>query len=143
MASDPHNLARFVEAQSEAYDAALEELRRGEKVGHWMWFVFPQLAALGQSMTAKHFGIASLEEARAYLGDPVLGARLVECTLAVNAVEDRTVGEIFGFPDVLKFRSCLTLFAEAAPEVPLFRAAIETHYDGVPDTLTLELLTSA
>ncbi|HLI66168.1 MAG TPA: DUF1810 domain-containing protein [Caulobacteraceae bacterium] len=140
MDDDPHDLERFVTAQAGVYETALEELRRGRKESHWMWFVFPQLAGLGGSPMAEVFAIASLDEARAYLAHPLLGARLTECVGAVTAVDGRSAVAIFGFPDVLKFRSCLTLFAHAAPHEPAFAAALAKYYDGQPDERSLALL---
>lgn len=126
----------------------LEELAAGEKASHWMWFIFPQLRGLGASTTARRFAISGLVEARAYLAHPVLGSRLRECTRLLLAVERRTAQEIFGSPDDLKLRSCLTLFARAAPDPParedqVFGAALARYYRGEPDPLTLELLTSS
>jgi uncharacterized protein (DUF1810 family) len=138
--TDPRPLDRFVIAQQDVYDSALAELCAGRKVGHWMWFIFPQIAGLGQSPTAEHYAIASLEEARVYLADAVLGERLIACTQAVNNLSGSGAPAIFGFPDVLKFRSCMTLFARAAPENPIFQLAIDRYYDGVHDAMTLELL---
>lgn len=111
--NDPHGLGRFVEAQEPVYTHVRTELEAGCKRTHWMWFVFPQLRGLGASPTSRRFAIASLAEARAYLEHPLLGPRLLECTRLVNAVEGRTLTEIFGSPDDLKFRSCVTLFAAA------------------------------
>ncbi len=122
------------------------ELRAGRKRTHWMWFVFPQLRGLGHSPTAQFYAIASLEEAEAYLADPVLGPRLRECTRLVNEIDGRTLGEIFGFPDDLKFRSCMTLFARAAAhgeadaDHQVFRTALEKYCAGEEDPRTLELL---
>jgi uncharacterized protein (DUF1810 family) len=144
--NDAHDLARFVEAQAQRYAQVLGELAAGEKTSHWMWFIFPQLKGLGVSATARRFGLAGLAEARAYLAHPLLGARLRECTRTVLALEGRTAHEIFGSPDDLKLRSCLTLFAEAAgpaPEDRLFGVALAKYYRGEPDPLTLRLLTSS
>ena len=138
--SAPHDLTRFVEAQQDAYEQALDELRDGQKRSHWMWFIFPQIAGLGFSPMAQHYAIASLEEARAYLLDPVLGPRLRACTEAVNQVDGRSALEIFGPPDDLKFRSSLTLFAAAAPDNPLFALALDKYFAGQGDPLTLEKL---
>jgi uncharacterized protein (DUF1810 family) len=129
---DPHDLRRFVEAQRTTYDRALAELRQGRKTSHWMWFVFPPMAHL--------YAIVSLDEARAYLGHPVLGPRLCECVEAVNQVAGRSALEILGQPDDLKFRSSLTLFAHAAPDNPIFAEALAKYFDGDPDPLTLEKL---
>lgn len=141
---DLHDLERFVEAQEPVYEHVRAELRAGRKSTHWMWFVFPQVRGLGQSPTARRFAIASLEEARAYLDHPVLGPRLLECTRLVNAIEGRTLGEIFGYPDDLKFRSSMTLFAavEGAGRA-LFDAALEKYCRGERDGRTLELLACA
>lgn len=138
--ADPFDLQRFVDAQSGVYQTALAELRAGAKRSHWMWFVFPQLAGLGSSPMAQRYAIGSLDEARAYLAHPVLGPRLRDCTRAANAVEGRSAREIFGSPDDLKFRSCMTLFNEAAPEEADFRRAIDRYFDGAPDTATLRIL---
>ena len=133
------NLDRFVEAQAPVYDKALAELKAGRKQSHWMWFVFPQIAGLGHSPMAQHYAIQNLAEARAYLAHPLLGARLRECTRAVITVTGKTAHEIFGSPDDLKFRSSMTLFAHAAPDENLFRAALEKYFDG-EDPLTLREL---
>jgi uncharacterized protein (DUF1810 family) len=111
---DPYNLARFISAQQGVYARVLAELAAGRKQSHWMWFIFPQLQGLGSSATARHYAIASLAEARAYLAHPLLGARLRECTAIVNALEGKTARAVLGHPDELKFRSCMTLFAHAA-----------------------------
>src|SRR6201984_613417 len=114
----PVDLERFVIAQDRGgtYDVAVSELRDGRKKSHWMWFVFPQIAGLGSSPLARKFAISSLPEAAAYLAHPILGPRLAECTRLVNLVEGRPIAEIFGYPDDLKFRSSMTLFAHAAPD---------------------------
>ena len=148
MSADPHELSRFVEAQARCYARVLEELAAGEKVSHWMWFIFPQLRGLGMSSTARRFGLSGLEEACAYLVHPLLGARLLECTRLVLAVEGRSAYEIFGSPDDLKLRSSLTLFAQAAapapiPETRVFGEALAKYYGGEPDPRTLELLISS
>jgi uncharacterized protein (DUF1810 family) len=136
----PHDLTRFVAAQDPLLKQIRAELAAGAKRTHWMWFVFPQLTALGRSPTAQHYGVADLAEARAYLADPILGPRLVEMTEIVNGVQGRTAHEIFGSPDDLKFRSSMTLFAQAAPEEPAFRQALARYYGGEPDPRTLEVL---
>ena len=138
--SDPHDLRRFVEAQRTTYDRALAELRQGRKTSHWMWFVFPQIAGLGFSPMAHLYAIASLDEARAYLGHPVLGPRLRECVEAVNRVAGRSALEVLGQPDDLKFRSSLTLFAHAAPDNPIFTEALAKYFAGEGDPLTLAKL---
>jgi uncharacterized protein (DUF1810 family) len=133
-------LDHFVAAQDRVYEQVLAELRAGRKETHWMWFIFPQLRALGRSPTAQKFGLADLHAARAYTFHPVLGPRLVECTRLVNHFSGRTALEIFGTPDDLKFRSSMTLFAHADPQEPAFREALEKFYGGVEDPLTLELI---
>jgi len=135
-----HDLERFVAAQESVYEQALAELRQGRKRSHWMWFIFPQLIGLGRSPTARHFAIRSAQEARDYLAHPVLGRRLLECTEAMLGVEDRSVSEILGFPDDLKFRSSMTLFAALSDRGSLFEQALERYCDGEPDGRTLELL---
>jgi uncharacterized protein (DUF1810 family) len=137
---DRYNLQRFIEAQEPIYERVLAELRAGAKVSHWMWFIFPQLKGLGRSSTADYFGIASLAEAKAYWQHPVLGRRLRECTELVLAVEGKTVHEIFGSPDDLKFHSCVTLFEQAAPEELLFACALDKYFQGQRDNQTLRLL---
>ena len=136
---DPFGLHRFVDAQDRVMAEVLAELEQGRKRTHWMWFVFPQHAALGMSATAKHFGIRSLDEARAYLEHPVLGPRLQQCCAILLGVEGRTAHEIFGSPDDLKLRSCLTLFELAAPQEPLFARCLEKYYAGRRDERTLSL----
>ena len=137
---DESSLDRFVEAQTLGYPGALAEIRRGAKRSHWMWYIFPQLAGLGQSTTARHFAIRSLDEARAYLDHPVLGARYREC---VTALQDLSISDpvaVFGETDAVKLRSSLTLF-EAALEHPLFSAALARWFGGDRDARTLSLLT--
>ncbi len=135
------DLQRFVEAQAPVIETVRRELAGGSKRTHWMWFIFPQLRGLGRSSTAQHFGLAGQAEARAYLADPVLGARLVDCTRLVNHVENRTALQIFGSPDDMKFRSSMTLFATIEPEP--FGVALRQYYAGQPDPKTLELLDAA
>jgi uncharacterized protein (DUF1810 family) len=141
--SDSDRLERYVDAQRPLWDAVCAELAAGRKRSHWMWFVFPQLTGLGASATAAHFAIASLAEARAYLQHPLLGARLRQATALVNAVEDASAQEIFGYPDWLKFRSCMTLFAAAATDAAAaapFQAALARFFAGEGDRLTLQRL---
>ena len=133
-------LDHFVAAQDRVYEQVLAELRAGRKETHWMWFIFPQLRALGRSPMAQKFGLADLHAARAYTFHPILGPRLVECTGLVNRVSGRTAHEIFGNPDDLKFCSSMTLFAHADPQEPAYREALEKYYDGMEDRLTLDLL---
>jgi uncharacterized protein (DUF1810 family) len=133
-------LQRFVDAQRAVYGAALAELRAGRKRTHWMWFIFPQLRGLGHSATSDYYGIASLEEAREYLAHPVLGARLLECTEAVNSVIGRGAREVFGTPDDLKFHSSMTLFHLASPETECFSKALSKYFGGELDKATVTLV---
>jgi uncharacterized protein (DUF1810 family) len=138
--TDPYNLQRFVDAQKTVYDRACSELRQGRKTSHWMWFIFPQLKGLGFSETAQRFAISSIEEAEAFLAHPTLGPRLNECAELVVLVEGQTASEIFGYPDDLKFRSCMTLFAHATSENAVFRQALNKYFSGEFDPATLKLL---
>lgn len=146
MSSMGWDLQRFVEAQlrgspwGDPYEAALKELHRGRKTGHWMWYVFPQIQGLGSTDTARYFAIASLDEARAYFAHPTLGARLVECASALLATEGRTADEILGSVDTRKLRSSMTLFMRAAPEEPIFGQVLDRFFDGVADERTDERL---
>ncbi len=147
MSDSGAGLRRFAEAQAPVWDQVLRELRAGRKRSHWMWFVFPQLLGLGHSPTAQFFALASIEEAEDYLREPMLGARLRECTRLVNEIQGRAIGEIFGHPDDLKFHSCMTLFARAAAlgepasaENRVFRDALENYFGGLEDPRTLALL---
>jgi uncharacterized protein (DUF1810 family) len=133
-------LERFVRAQEPLIEQVREELAAGRKRTHWMWFIFPQLRGLGRSVTAQHYAISSLAEARAYLQHPLLGRRLVECTELVNAVENRTAHEIFGSPDDLKFRSCLSLFRHVLNAPVVFQTALNRYFNGAADPDTLALL---
>jgi len=137
--TDPFDLQRFVDAQTPVYPRVIAELRQGRKQSHWMWFIFPQLAGLGHSAMARRFAIASREEAAAYLAHGILGPRLRECTSLVNAVEGRTVTEILGSPDDVKFCSSMTLFSAVSSDEE-FARAIEKYYAGKPDPRTLDLL---
>ena len=138
--ADAYNLHRFLEAQERVYDTVLDELRAGRKSSHWMWFIFPQITGLGHSGMAQKFAIISLDEAKAYLQHPTLGPRLRECTQLVLNVDGRSAEEIFGYPDHLKFRSCMTLFMTAATDNTIFKDALLKYFDGKPDTLTLDIL---
>jgi uncharacterized protein (DUF1810 family) len=137
--TDPFDLQRFVDAQHRPYEQACAELAAGCKRSHWMWFVFPQLQGLGRSATAQHYGIASKAEAQAYWAHPLLGPRLKQCTELVLAVDGRSAQQIFGPPDDLKFRSCMTLFALATGE-PVFSRALDRYFGGEADPRTIELL---
>ncbi len=139
-ADDPFDLQRFVDAQTPVYDRVLLELREGRKRAHWMWFIFPQIAGLGSSPMAQRYAIASRAEAAAYLAHPVLGSRLRECTRLVAATEGRSIHDILGSPDDMKFYSSMTLFAEAAPADAAFRAALDKYFGGEPDPATLARL---
>ena len=137
---DSYDLQRFVEAQSDSIARAQAELRAGRKDTHWMWYVFPQIAGLGQSTTARKYAISSRDEARAYLNHPVLGARLLECTSLVIAVNGRSIEEIFGYPDYMKFHSSMTLFAHAAEDNRIFKDALKKYFGSKFDGQTVERL---
>jgi uncharacterized protein (DUF1810 family) len=138
--ADPHDLQRFVDAQEPVYDTVRSELRAGRKRSHWMWFVFPQLSALGRSATAQRFGISGRAEAQAFLAHPVLGPRLRECSALVAGIRGRTAEQVFGFPDDLKLRSSMTLFAHCSDDSAVFLEVLETFYDGREDPATVQLL---
>lgn len=139
--TDPFDLVRFRVAQAPVFGTALGELQAGRKHTHWMWFIFPQLRGLGRSSAARHYGIASMDEARAYLANAVLGTRLHRATEAVLAVQGRSAHDIFGAPDDVKFRSSMTLFREAAGSSgTVFHEALDRYFDGCPDENTLILL---
>jgi uncharacterized protein (DUF1810 family) len=140
MTTDPHNLKRFSDAQEPVFEQVCAELRAGHKQSHWMWFIFPQMKGLGHSGLADFYGISSRQEAEAYLAHPVLGSRLSDCTRLVIQVENRSIDQILGYPDNLKFRSSMTLFAAAASDNRIFNAALQKFFDGKPDPLTLKLL---
>ncbi|HUI80747.1 MAG TPA: DUF1810 domain-containing protein [Bryobacteraceae bacterium] len=137
---DPYHLQRFLDAQDTVVDQVRSELRLGRKSGHWMWFIFPQIRGLGHSHLANLYAITSREEAAAYLEHPILGPRLRECTQLVNQVEGRSIEQIFGYPDYLKFRSSMTLFAHAGAENDVFTHAIGKYFAGEYDRLTIERL---
>lgn len=140
MQDDPHRLSRFVDAQDPVYEIVLAELRAGRKRTHWMWFVFPQVAGLGSSWMAQEYAIHSREEAKAYLAHPVLGERLRECTEIMLAHKGRGLRKILGYPDDLKFRSSMTLFAEVSDSTSIYETAIQRLFNGERDSLTLSLL---
>ena len=137
---DPYNLQRFVDAQRPVYEQVRSELREGRKSSHWMWFVFPQIEGLGSSAPARRFAISCLNEAEAYLKHPLLGPRLRECTQLVNLVEGAAIDRILGYPDDLKFRSSMTLFAKATSDNRVFNEALSKYFGGEPDQATLERL---
>jgi uncharacterized protein (DUF1810 family) len=141
--ADRFDLRRFVDAQDRVYDTVLAELRGGRKRSHWIWFVFPQLRGLGRSPTALHYGVSSLAEAQAYLAHDTLGPRLRECARLVAAVDGSSAEEIFGWPDTLKVRSSMTLFARASDGDTDFRAVLDKFYNGEEDDATVELLNTA
>ena len=134
------NLKRFLNAQAADYETALREIRAGRKKSHWIWYIFPQLKELGRSSTAREYGIRDLDEARAYLADPVLCSRLLEISGALLDLPGRDTRAVMGYPDDLKLRSSMTLFAAADPEQKVFQQVLDKYYNGIPDPLTLELL---
>jgi uncharacterized protein (DUF1810 family) len=138
--ADPFNLDRFVDAQAPVYEQVRREMEAGWKQSHWMWFIFPQIAGLGQSPMSIRFAIASLDEAKAYLAHSVLGPRLRECARLTHGVEGRTARDIFGSIDDMKFRSSMTLFARAAPEEDIFQRCLDKYFVGSPDPATLARL---
>jgi uncharacterized protein (DUF1810 family) len=142
---DPYDLERFVAAQDAGgtYDRATAELRRGRKAGHWMWFVFPQIAGLGHSPTSRLYAITSLAEARDYLAHPVLGRRLRECAAIVGGLPGRTADQVFGALDAQKLRSCMTLFMHASPDEPAFRQVLDQFFDAAADPATEQRIVSA
>src|SRR6476619_2421435 len=139
--NDPFDLQRFVDAQDRIYDTVVDELTAGRKRSHWMWFIFPQLRGLGGSPTAVRFAISSIDEARAYLDHELLGARLRECAGLVARIEGRSAEQVFGWPDDMKLRSSMTLFARAADDNAEFVAVLEKFYDGEEDTAKMARLT--
>jgi uncharacterized protein (DUF1810 family) len=138
--TDPYNLQRFVDAQEQIYDDVRQELADGRKRSHWMWFVFPQIDGLGTSAMARRYAISSLQEAEAFMQHPVLGPRLRATTGLVNAVSGRSIEDIFGYPDYLKFRSSMTLFARATSDNAVFIDALKKYFSGEADPDTLRLL---
>jgi len=134
------DLQRFVDAQDPLFDRVCTELRAGRKTSHWMWFIFPQIAGLGQSSMSRRYAIANRDEANAYLAHPVLGPRLLECCHLVQAVEQRSLVEIFGEIDAVKFRSCMTLFAAIPGSDSVYTAALQKYCGGKADPVTLDLL---
>ena len=130
-------LERFVDAQNPVYDRVCAELQQGRKRSHWMWFIFPQIAGLGRSPLARKFAISSLKEAKAYLLHPILGSRLIHCTKLICDIDGLTINEILGYPDDLKFRSCMTLFAHATPDNQVFEDALLKYFEGQYDPRSL------
>ena len=140
LGTNPTDLGRFVDAQATTFDSACRELRSGRKTGHWIWYIFPQLKGIGVSSTSEFYGISSLAEAKAYLAHPALGPRLLEATQIILAVQDRSLRDILGTPDDLKFRSCMTLFEHAAEGESIFGLALARCCGGQRDLTTLTLL---
>jgi uncharacterized protein (DUF1810 family) len=138
--ADEFDFSRFVAAQNPVIDAVRRELSHGRKQTHWMWFVFPQLRGLGQSPTALHYALDSIDAARAYLRHAILGPRLIACTDLVNDVEGRSIHQIFGSPDDMKFHSSVTLFSHADPALPAFTKALAKYFHGIADQRTIDLL---
>jgi uncharacterized protein (DUF1810 family) len=138
--TDPYNLQRFVLAQAPVFDRVLHELKAGTKMGHWMWFIFPQIRGLGRSPVSMEFAISGRAEAHAYLQHPLLGPRLKNCTRLVLQTKGSSASDIFGSPDDVKFRSSMTLFAQVSPDDDIFQKALQQYFDGVPDQLTLDRL---
>ncbi len=140
---DPFGLHRFIEAQERIYGSVLSELGNGQKRSHWMWFIFPQIAGLGHSSTSIHYSIKSVQEARAYLEHPVLGARLVECARVLLDVEGRSASAIFGYPDDMKLRSSMTLFASVAGDPrSVFVQVLDRYFKGERDDATIGIMQS-
>lgn len=137
---DPFDLQRFLDAQAQVIDEVLSELRNGQKVQHWMWFIFPQLSGLGSSWMSQRYAIKSRAEAEAYLAHPILGPRLLECTRIVNALEGKTIEEILSSVDAMKFRSSMSLFAAVVGHQPEFSEALNKYFSGEPDPFTLRRL---
>lgn len=139
---DEFDLRRFQEAQEEIFEQVKVELKQGKKQTHWMWFIFPQLKALGRSDTSKFYGIESKAEAEAFYKHPILGNRLLECCEILKSLKTTDAHAIFGFPDELKLKSCLTLFGEAAAENAFFESLLQHYFDGNKDQKTLQLLSN-
>jgi uncharacterized protein (DUF1810 family) len=140
--TDNKELLRFLEAQNQVYLKALSEIKNGKKTTHWMWYIFPQIKGLGSSETAQYYGIKDLDEATAYLQHPILGKHLVEIAEEVFNLNGKTAAELFGTPDDMKLRSCMTLFANVKNADPVFQKVLAKYFNGLPDNLTLQLLNS-
>lgn len=138
--SDGYNLNRFLVAQENDYDCALEEIRNGEKRSHWMWYIFPQLDGLGFSVTSRIYSIKSMDEAFTYLKHPILGKRLIDITNALLSVKGRSAESIFGFPDFMKIKSCMTLFEYESEENSIFKQVLDQYFGGEKDPKTLQLI---
>jgi uncharacterized protein (DUF1810 family) len=140
MSDSTGSLNRFIEAQNDAYQEIVQELKKGKKLTHWMWYIFPQIAGLGFSSTARFFAIQNPGEAQAYLDHPVLGQRLLECTEIVLSLKDKSAVDIFGDIDAMKFKSSMTLFMSISGSDSVYRKAIEKYFEGKPDRKTLDIL---
>ncbi|MGI8580627.1 MAG: DUF1810 domain-containing protein [Chitinophagaceae bacterium] len=138
-----NDLRRFLQAQQNIYPQVLKELQSGKKTSHWMWFIFPQIEGLGHSSTAKYYSIKTIEEAKEYLGHPILGNRLLQCSNIIVGIENKNVDEIFGYPDNMKLRSCMTLFNFISPEQRVFADVLEKYFSGEEDGQTLSILQNA
>ncbi|MGB3508233.1 MAG: DUF1810 domain-containing protein [Microcoleaceae cyanobacterium] len=138
--NNPFDLSRFISAQERIYENVIAELKSGKKRTHWMWYIFPQIDGLAKSKTSKHYAIKSIEEARQYLNHPVLGRRLLECAEIVFAIERSSISEIFGYPDDLKFQSCMTLFSCLAESESVFVGILDKYFNGERDFKTLQIL---
>ena len=137
-----YDLSRFHKAQEHSYETALAEIRSGYKQSHWIWYIFPQIAGLGYSSTARYYALSSLDEARVYMADPVLSGRLKEISEALLGLKSSDPEEIMGWPDNLKLRSSMTLFREVSPETEVFQKVLDKYFEGKPDTRTLEIISS-
>ena len=138
--NDKFSLSRFIEAQENVYDDVLGELKKGTKTGHWMWFIFPQISGLGYSELSRLYSISCINEAKAYVEHPTLGSRLLECVNLVMEVEEKSAEQIFGYPDNLKFRSCMTLFSHVCGASSIYKCALDRVFDGKPDPKTLKAM---
>lgn len=137
-----YDLDRFINAQEKDYETALNEIRHGHKRSHWIWYIFPQIAGLGFSLTSRHYSIGSIKEAKAYLENAYLREHLLEISEALLMLDTRDPGQVMGYPDDLKLKSSMTLFAEAAPEETVFQAVLDQYFGGEKDQKTLDILTA-
>ena len=137
---DMYDISRFTDAQRRSFSTALAEIKRGRKMSHWMWYIFPQVSGLGFSSTAQYYSISGLEEAREYLSDAYLRDNLIEISHALLMLPDNDAEAVLGWPDCLKLRSCMTLFKYAAPDEPMFQQVLDKYYGGRDDSRTVELL---
>jgi uncharacterized protein (DUF1810 family) len=137
---EPEKINRFLTAQNQAYQEALEEIRAGSKVSHWMWYIFPQLTGLGKSEISEYYALGGINDASDYLRHSVLGRRLIETSNAILSLSGRSANEILGSPDDMKLRSCMTLFSKVKDADPVFKKVLDKYFDGQSDSLTLQLL---